>query len=211
MTSSFMLQKRKEMGDVWKIACDDDGLGGWSNHYITPGHTHECHPNYTSISMGSPYGFTMCVKRKGIGGKYLDVPQSEIDPSVYNGYNKFQADLYRPWRQTQIQMYNPFNYYDRTTNNEQEFIQNDYIARATKYNSTGIQPIRTPGPRKYAEYGFDFTNTPPPFKYDENQLQQRYPLWKTEQIYMGQSQDAMDKFDQENKNNRMYQNSGVFS
>ncbi len=41
-----------------------------------------------------------------------------IDPSQFNGYNKYMADLYRPWRETAIQITDPYNYYDRTVPNE---------------------------------------------------------------------------------------------
>ena len=96
------------MGDTWKFGFPEDPLGGWESHYISPGGCRSCHPDYVAIPIGSPYGFQVCVKRKGSCGKTLDKPQVEIDPSEWNGYNKYQADLYRPWRDTEIQMYDRY-------------------------------------------------------------------------------------------------------
>ncbi len=191
MTSSLALLRRRQMGNVWNIDKfsypGESPLGGWEDHYITNGATGECHPNYYAIPIGNPYGFMVCVKRKGYEGKTLDVPQREIDPSIFNGYNKYMADLYRPWRKTAIQHFNPYYYFDRRTPHEAELIQNDHIRLPMKYNGTGVNPIRTPGrpPEKtrFFEYGYSHTDERPPYKYDTTRQQQPYPVWKDEQEF----------------------------
>jgi len=201
MTSSFALTARKQMTDAdgtktWSISKFGDpanALGGWEDHYITPGHTHECAPGWTAMPIGNPYGFMVCKKQKYPNGKGVDSPLP-IDPSVYNGYNKYEADLYNPANETPRQVSDAWGFYDRVIPNEGFLHQNDYIAREVKYDGIGVNPLRTPGPRKYAEYGFSFTRDPP-YKYDVQQLHQKYPIWKQEQIYMGASQEEMDKFD----------------
>jgi len=200
MTSSWALTKRKQMGQVWNIANfgdPDNALGGWEDHYITPGHTHECHPDYEAVPIGNPYGFMMCKKKKYPDGRGLDAVHDPVDPSQFNGYNKYMADLYRPWRETQIQITDPYNYYDRTTPNEQFLHTHDYLSRETEYSGTGVKPIHTPGHRKFHEYGFSYASPGnPPYKYDVTQLHQRYPQWKELQVYHGASQAQMDALDQ---------------
>nr|QBK86390.1 MAG: uncharacterized protein LCMAC102_01850 [Marseillevirus LCMAC102] len=211
MTSSWALTKRKEMADVWNVSNfgnPENSLGGWEDHYIINGACRECHPDFEAIPIGNPYGFMVCKRRKFPvkpnnmidaskypDGMSLDVPHDPIDPSQFNGYNKYMADMYRPWRTTQIQLSNPYNYYDRTTPNEALLHQKDYLAREIYYSGNGIKPVHTPGQRKYSEYGYSFTNSPP-YKYDVTRLHQAYPVWKDTQIYHGDSQEEMDKFDQ---------------
>jgi len=195
MTSSWSLTKRKQMTNpdgtkTWAISNFspyDDGLGGWSNHYITPGHTHECAPGYMNTPIGNPYGFGMCVK----------IPENppQVDPSMFNGYNKFQPDLYNPENEVPRQISNPYGFYERTIPNESFLQQRDYISREIRFDGIGVSPLRTPGPRKYSEYASSF-NPNPPYKYDIQQLHQKYPIWKDEQIYTGKaSQEQMDTFD----------------
>lgn len=206
MTSSWCLVNRRRMQDAWKISNFGDpenALGGWEDHYIIDGANRECHPEFEAVPIGNPYGFMVCRRRKHMAPstpnghkklRSLDVPADPIDPSQFNGYHKYSADLYRPWMREQIQITDPYNYYDRTTPNEPLLHQRDYLARDIKYNGTGIHPIRTPGPRKYFEYGDSFTPLPP-YKYDVTQLHQRYPIWKEEQIYHGLPQQSADYLD----------------
>lgn len=197
MTSSWLLQKRKEMGNVWGIQNFGDpnnALGGWEDHYITPGHTSECHPNYEAIPIGNPYGFMVCKKRKYKNGRDMSTVLDPIDPSRFNGYHKYRSDIYRPWREKPIQITDPYKYELRTIPNESYLQRNDYIARPLFYSGTGIQPIHTPGDRKYYEYGYSY-NDYPPYKYDITQLHQRYPVWKEEKKYLGYSQNKLDKID----------------
>lgn len=204
MTSSWALTKRKEMLEEWTVSNfgdPDNALGGWEDHYITPGHTHECHPDYEAVPIGNPYGFMVCRKKKYPDGRGLDAVHDPIDPSRYNGYNKYMANLYEPWQETAIQISNPDYYYNRTVPNEQFLHNHDYIARETQYSGTGIKPIHTPGPRKYREYGFSFdASNAPPKKYNVQFLHQRYPQWKELQIYHGASQEEMDNFDADYNN-----------
>ena len=199
MTSSWSLTQRKKMGSVWDVSNFGDpnnSLGGWEDYYITPGGTHECHPNYEAIPIGNPYGFMICSRRKYENGQGFDTPRDPIDPSEFNGYHKFSADLYRPWRETEIQITDPYNYYDRTTPNEALLHQTDYLARDIKFNATGVNPVHTPGPRKYHEYGYSYSPNPP-YKYDVNRLHQGYPAWKETQIYHGLPQKTADRIDRQ--------------
>jgi hypothetical protein len=199
MTSSWLIQERKKMSDVWNIdrfGNPKDPLGGMEDHYITPGHTHECHPNYEAIPIGNPYGFLMCKKRTYPNGRPLDVPPVHEDLSKYNGYHKFQADLYAPPDSLPRQISNPDYYYNRVIPNEESFHRDDYIAREMGFNGTGIKMAHTPGPRVYNEYCFDFTPLPP-YKYDIQRLHQPYTVWRNEQAYKGVSEQALQKLDQE--------------
>lgn len=190
MTSSWTLSKRKEMGDIWDFKRfshpGQDSLGGWEDSYIINGGCRECSPGYYAIPIGNPYGFQMCVKRLGPAGKPVDIVQNPVDPSKWNGYNRYTADLYRPWRKTQIQMYDPYRYSDRRMPNEAELIRNDMLRLPIKYNGTGVRPIHTPGkpPEKtrYFEYGYSYDDKPP-YKYDTTRLIQPYPVWKDTQEY----------------------------
>lgn len=205
MTSSWLLQQRKKMG-VWNIdnfGNTNNSLGGWEDHYITPGHTHECHPDFEAIPIGNQYGFMVCKKRKHPDGTNLDLPYKPIDPSIYNGYHKFQADLYAPCGELPRQISNPDYYYNRVIPNEEYFHQNDYIAREVKFNGTGINPIHTPGDRLYNEYGFDYTPLPP-YKYDVQRLHQPYVLWRNEQKFKGVTDEELDEFDRKYNKSSSY-------
>ncbi len=199
MTSSWALTQRKKMSDAWdirKFSYPDDPLGGWESSYIINGAHRECGPEYEAIPIGNPYGFMMCVKRRGVGGKSLDTNQFEIDPSVFNGYHRYSADMYRPWRETAIQISDPYDYYDRVIPNESYLQTEDYIAREVKFNGTGVTPIHTPGApthHGFREYGYSFTPYAP-YKYDITHLHQRFPLWKGLKGFHGAEEKALDKF-----------------
>lgn len=197
MTSSWLLSKRKEMGDTWVFGDQSDPLGGWEDHYIINGAMRECGANYKAIPIGNPYGFMVCVKRRGESGRYLDVQQSNIDPSQFNGYHRYSADMYRPWRKTQIQTSDPYNYYNRTTPNEAYLHREDYLARDIQYNANGIKPMHTPSGtnERYNEYGYSYTPNPP-YKYDISRLHQSYPVWKDDKRYHGASQASLDHIDE---------------
>lgn len=200
MTSSWLLKNRKLHKDRWAISNfgdPDNALGGWEDHYIIPGGTRECHPDYIAHPIGSPYGFMICAKRKFPNGQGLDAGNTMCPPQIAddNGYHRYSADLYDPKKETQTQMYNPDNYYRRTTPNEEYFHTHDYLSRPIHYNSTGIRPIHVGGDRKYNEYGFSYTTTPPAL-YDVQRLHQAYPIWKDEQSYLGRmTQSQIDSFD----------------
>lgn len=195
MTSSYSLTKRKQMLKDWNIsnfANPDNPLGGWEDHYITPGHTHECHPDYEAIPIGNPYGFMVCKRKYDANGKSGDMVKNPIDPLPYNGYNKYSADLYRPWLKKQIQITDPYAYHDRVVPNEDYLHQRDYLAREIKYDGIGNRPLRTPGNRKYFEYGFSYTQNPP-YNYDITRLHQPFPIWAEEKIYHGESPENIEK------------------
>lgn len=201
MTSSWTLKKRREMRDkdgrlTWDITKFSDPkfdtLGGWEDHYIINGAHRVCHPDFEAVPIGNPYGFAICRRRrmKNCKGevKGLDQVQNPIDPSLWNnqGFMKFKPDLYRPWRKTQIQMYDPYYYSDRTTPFERGLTQKDYYNRGTKYFGTGVGLARTPlrDGERMMQYGYDYTENGPPPKYDVTFLHQPYPVWKNEQEWV---------------------------
>lgn len=197
MTSSWLLKKRKEMKKYWdesNFGNPNNSLGGWEDHYIINGAVRECRSGFQAVPIGNSSGFMICRRMKYSDGKSVDDVHKPIDPAQFNGYNKYMADMYRPWKKTQIQITNPYNYYDRTAPNEEYLHRRDYLAREIKYNSIGVNPTRTPGPRKYHEYGYSYTKNPP-YKYDVQRLHQTYPLWKDDKIYHGASINEMDTFD----------------
>ena len=102
----------------------------------------------------------------------------------------------------QIQMYNPYGYYDRVVPNEDYLHSEDYLARDIQYNGTGVKPVHTPGPRRYHEYGDSYTDTPP-YKYDISQLHQKYPVWKDDKKFHGVPQQTLDHLDQNYSDRRV--------
>lgn len=200
MTSSWLLKNKKLHGDRWAISNFGDpnnALGGWEDHYIIPGGTKECHPDFVAHPIGSPYGFMICARRKFPNGQGLESGNGCPAPQIanLNGYHKYSADLYDPTKQTQSQMYNPYDYYKRTVPDEEYYHRFDYLAREISYDGTGVKPVRTPGPRKYNEYGFSYTSQPP-YKYDIQRLHQAYPIWKEEQQYQNRiPQSQLDNYD----------------
>lgn len=201
MTSSWQLKQRKLQKERWAVSNFGDpnnSLGGWEDHYIIPGGTRECHPDYTAHPIGNPYGFMICAKRKFPNGKGLDSGNTMCPMQVadMNGFHRYSADLYDPRKETQTQMYNPDDYYKRTTPHEEFFHTHDFLTREIHFNSTGIRPIHVGGDRKYLEYAMSYTNSPPSRKYDVTRLHQLYPIWKEEQSHLGRlSQAEIDKFD----------------
>lgn len=209
MSSSLMLSKRRQMmtadgkNKLWSFGDPNNPLGGWEDHYITPGHTHECHPNYKAHPIGNKYGFMVCVKRKDENGRNID-QGSCADVSKYNGYHKFSSRLYdvSDPAAPPIQDFNPDSYDQRRMPYEAHFIQRDYVSRPFAYNGTGVRPVHTPGREKnergtgFQEHGFSYT-TNPPYKYDVTRLEQPYPVWKAERLRAGVSQESLDAFDRE--------------
>jgi len=185
MTSSLSLQKRKERPDLWTFGDPETStLGGWEDHYITPGHTHECAPGFKATPIGNPYGFMVCTRINTEPQR----PCNSIDYSSVNGYNRYSSDLYNPKKDFPRQVYNPDYYSDRRTPNERILIQRDYLHLPIKFNATGITPIHTPTdsntpyPPGYFEYGYS-SNTCPPYVYDVTRAVQAYPVWRNMQQY----------------------------
>ena len=203
MTSSLMLLKRKQMtaeNGTWSFGNPHNPLGGWEDHYIRPGHTGECHPNYVAHPIGNEYGFLVCVKKKGPDGHEVDRPRCE-NVAKYNGYHRYSSRLYDvpDPAAPPIQEWNPQRFQDRRTPNQKYLINHDYISRGFTYNGTGIEPVRTPGRRdgpdpRFHEYGYSLTEEPP-YKYDITRLEQPYPVWKNERIEIGVDQDTLDQHD----------------
>lgn len=185
MTSSLLLTKRKQLGDIWNIrnfSRPGLPLGGWEDHYIINGATRVCSPDYYGIPIGNPYGFTVCVKKRDQEGRAANAPPKKVDYSKYNGTHKFSADLYDPSKTEQTQLFNPYAYSDRRlVDNHEELIRDDYLRLPMKYNGIGIKPVRPVGYEKRKNFGFSYLKDNPPYKYDVTRLVQPYPVWKNEQ------------------------------
>jgi len=217
MTSSFRLQKRLENGQ------DYSARGYWS-HYVEASGSKPCHPDYIAQSIGHADGVKIChrkyVEREVVADsgpnfakrqpqKYITYPNSPDreadDPAKYNGYNKFSADLYRPWRNTQIQLDNPYAYSDRRPPWQAYNISHGFLKPKVNYNATGLEQLRTASEGSFRDGGeenYRFTTTalgytkdPPSStgglrgwsdrsEYDVTKLVQPIPMWVNEQRYL---------------------------
>ena len=188
MTSSLSIKKRLEQPQVWTFGDPETStLGGWDDHYLTPGHTHECHPDYKAVPIGNPYGFMMCVKRDTSPKKSCN-DTSEYTEKKENGYFRYSSDLYNTKAKRPVQLYNPDFYNERRTPNEGLLITDDYLHLPIKYNGSGVYPIHTPTdsttpyPPGYFEYGYS-RKLKPPYKYDIVRGIQAYPVYRNMQQY----------------------------
>lgn len=203
MTSSWLLTQRKNIPAYQfdNFADVNNSLGGWEDAYIINSAMRECRQGFTNVPIGNPYGFSICKRDIDAQGKSIDDVKHPVDPSVWNGYNKYSADMYEPWKETATQEFDPWGYYDRVVPNEEYLHRNDYLARDTRFNGTGIRPIHTPfsgvqEPTKYNEYGFSGGwSGGPPLKWDVQRQSQPYPLYKDIQKYHGANQEQLDQMD----------------
>lgn len=202
MTSSWLLTQRKKIPayQMHNFADVNNSLGGWEDMYIIDGATRECRQGFTAVPIGNPYGFMVCKRNIGPDGKSIDDVRNPVDPSVYNGYNKYSADMYDPSKEVATQRYDPWGYYDRVVPMEEYYHRNDYLARDIKFNGTGINPVHTPfsGVQplvKYSEYGYDWSGGPP-LKWNVQRQEQGYPAWKNIQEYHGANPESLDEIDQ---------------
>jgi hypothetical protein len=197
MSSSFrLLQRRKQQNifgqKTWYVGDPGRPLGGDEDHYIRS--FGDCVPGFEAYPIGNPEGVKLCVRRQGSSGCYLG-DKLQVDnphPSDYNGYNKYQADLYDPRKKTEVQMYNPQRYGDRRTPFEPEFIQKDYLRLPIKFNGTGLNPTKTPNTDGYKYYEYAYDRSPPPPKYDVTRGIQPYPIWKARNEYHYGDQSLVD-------------------
>jgi hypothetical protein len=232
MTSSYRLKKRLENRQDYLVDSP------WS-HYIEASGSKPCHPEYIAQSFGHPDGVKICHRKyreatkndmyyggptpaRGPNGEetfitLADAPDPiATDPSQWNGYNKFSADLYRPWRDTQIQMYNPVGYADRRPPHETYLTQKNYYRPQIRYDGTGTKLLHTPpgtlpydptsvqrnDPKggKFITYSYGHMKNDPPAKFDVTRLTQQYPIWKSEQAYLG---NKLPKNFEKNYNDRI--------
>ena len=130
MTSSFRLQKRFEERDNWSF---DESPVGYGDVYIRP--FGECHPDFKAHPIGHPEGVKVCVRR----------PKPPVNTKpVENGFFRYSYNLYDPKARKPTQMYNPTAPIDRRIPNESYLVSKDYISRGTRFNSTGLEALRTP-------------------------------------------------------------------
>ena len=214
MTSSWSLTQRKKNNHIWSIDNFGDRnntLGGWEDHYIVNGAHRDCHPDFEAIPIGDPYGFMVCKRRTDEINKRKKIRESEATKGtksikgIENAYHVRSSDLYDPRNEKPRQISNPDDYYSRDIKNGDYLRQNDYISRSIDYNGVGVishHKLRV----KNNVYGGNGNShfrgqsnsiMYPPYKYDVTHLNQKYPLWKKEQINGGYlTQEEADDFDQ---------------
>jgi hypothetical protein len=195
MTSSYLLKKRFENQDLY-IGDKSLPLGGWEDHYITPGGTHECHPDYIAHPVNGKYGFMICVRKKVDAERYRHVSNEEMN--TLNDYYKYSVDMYTPKNKEPRKLQDPYTVDQRRMPNESYLIANDYVRLPFKYNGTGVKLNNTPdytlkGNKKFSEFGFSYCNDIP-YKYDVTRLQQPYPVWKKSKKYIGELSNDDENF-----------------
>lgn len=201
MTSSFKIQERMKQKNIWAIGNGtNDPYHGQSDTYVNPSFgTHNCAPQYMAIPISSPnypLGAQMCVRRPLCDDHFTP-------PNFVNGFHRFKPQLYDTEANYPIQKFNPDGYWDRRPRYEQDLLRDDYFRWETRFNSTGLETVRTPpddpsNPNPYwYEYGYSFTpkeglwdgrrvatnkeQSVPEYKYDLSRGVQPFSLWKGEQ------------------------------
>ena len=194
MTSSADLSYRLKHNP---IPIDGSGpLGGWEDTYITPGHTHECHPDFVATPIGDiPYGFLVCQRKKTSQGLPPEMVhrQSTQRHTTREGWGSNSIytqsyDLYddtpgaHPQR-TQLGG-QPRHLYDRRPPNQAQLQGADYYRDPLKYRGIGVERLDTRvGDFGHQEHKY-YHSTPPP-RYDITHAVQPYGLWKREQLRHG--------------------------
>jgi hypothetical protein len=134
MTSSVCLRKRRQMVDDWSVSNFSDmqdGLGGWSDHYIINGGFRECHPDFQAVPIGDPSGFMVC-KRKhdGVSPKFDQTSSVVMD----------SATLYQESAKPR-QLSDPYSFDQRKNFPNRELIERDYFGRQFYFDGIGMKPI----------------------------------------------------------------------
>lgn len=208
MTSSVLIKKRLQEGNIWKF-------GDESSHYIRP--VNDCLPGDIAIPIGNTWGAKICIRPQQ-RDQNIQINQTNdmIDKMIpYAGLNRGSVNLYDPSKRYPIQQWNPQRYEDRRIPNESLLLQNDYLRWPIKYNATGLEtihappmnrkavPFENPPPFKpYYSYGYSYmamddstntwaprsTSTPgtrcPTPLYDRTRAHQPYPIYEKEQRYI---------------------------
>jgi hypothetical protein len=187
MSGSADLYRRLKNRDIMINA--SDGLGGWSDNYITPGGTHECHPDFVATPIGDdPFGFLVCRR------KQTDTTQTPKKPSKYNHiltdtsvttnqvYDLYSNDPLKEPRRTKLGG-QPLALQDRRLPYQAHYQGSDYYRDPILYRGIGIEKLNADiGMLGYRENKYFFSRPPP--KMDITQAVQPYELWKREQLRM---------------------------
>lgn len=186
MTSSADLAYRLKHNP---IPIDGSGpLGGWEDVYITPGHTHECHPDFIATPIGdSPYGFLVCQRKKNSEGLPMGTPM----PRHGTGRIVRHSQSYNLYDDTPNALPGitrlggqPRSLPDRRPPHQAHLQGNDYYRDPIRYRGIGIEKIdAVQGEFGYQENKY-YHSTPPP-QYDVTHAVQPFELWKREQLRMG--------------------------
>lgn len=176
MSSSFRLKMRKSEPEIWSFP-------PWYDTYIRP--FNDCHPDYYTVPIGGPEGPKMCVRKRNDNGS--DPKQAiGVKPNV-NGYHKYQPRMYEYEAQDPIQQFNPLPLNERHIPNENYLNARGYFRRGTRYDGTGLSPVRTPAiaDEKFYEVGYDYQPDPPALGvYDVSRSHQPYLNWKRSKQYV---------------------------
>ncbi len=196
MTSSSDLANRlKGRGINVNVDPRLSPLGGWEDNYITPGHTHECHPDFVATPIGnSPYGFLVCQRKRFEGGA-APVSQAANNepgaPSSKNGNGFRVSQSYNLYEDAPNALPGgnrlggqPFYFQDRRMPNQAHLQGADYPKDPIRYRGIGIERIETmPGDYGHIENKYFYSTAPP--RFDMTQAVQPFELWKREQLRNG--------------------------
>lgn len=177
MTSSSKLAYRLKHNP---IQIDGSGpLGGWEDNYITPGHTHECHPDFVATPIGnSPYGFLVCQRKKSPPAPPSTPTRRGVTTS--QSYNLYDDTPNAHPRRSDLGG-QPRLLHDRRPPNQAHLQGSDYYRDPIKYRGIGIERVdAVPGQYGYEENKYYYSSAPP--RYDVTQAVQPYELWRLEQL-----------------------------
>jgi len=216
MTSSADLAYRLKHNP---IPIDGTGpLGGWEDSYITPGHTHECHPDFVATPIGdSPYGFLVCQRKKSPEGHPLESAKRGNRVGIHSTPHQTNQ-RYRPILEERVyntsqshHLYDitpgahnsrtdlggqPNHLFDRRPPHQAHLQGVDYYRDCTRYRGIGIEKIETkPGQFAHQEHKYFHSSVPP--KFDITHAVQPYDLWKREQMrnkhFTGDQMNELEK------------------
>lgn len=202
MSGSADLYRRLKNRDI--MIDGSDGLSGFSNVYITPGGTHECHPDFVATPIGTdPYGFLVC-RRKIVNEPVKRAPfmkyhltNSDTTVSKVQTYDLYSSDPNAQPRRTLLGG-QPLELQDRRLPNQAHLQGVDYYRDPVLYRGIGIENLEKDiGQFGYRENKYFFSR--PMAKFDINFAVQPFDLWKREQLRSGHfTKEEMNKIEKEN-------------
>lgn len=183
---------RKLKSKSFQADTESDGIGGLSDNYMTPGGTHECHPDFVATPIGKdPYGFLICRRKKDprpspLGevtySKYSPI-LSDVSHTTNQTYDLFTGNPNQEPRRTRLGG-QPLALQDRRLPHQAHLQGSDYYRDPVLYRGTGIERLEKPiGTLGYRENKYYFSRPPP--VYDVTFAVQPYELWKREQTLRG--------------------------